>query len=73
MCYANLVNDSSELSCLVKNPRKESLTHGHQCSFHFQIFKIFKTSCFYVSKYYDVKYIVRYIQEGCMQKSPAKK
>jgi hypothetical protein len=45
---------------------------GHQCSLHFQNFNFFKISHFYVSKNYEVKYIDRYIQDECMQKSPVK-
>jgi hypothetical protein len=47
--------------------------HGHQCSHHFQNFEDFKISYFYIFKNYGIKFIDRYTQEECMQKSPVKK
>jgi hypothetical protein len=48
--------------------RKVSLVHRHQWSLHFYIFESFKTSHFYVSKNYSIKYIEIYIQEAHTQK-----
>jgi hypothetical protein len=47
--------------------------HGHQCSLQFQNFENFKISHFYGFKNYGIKYIDRYVQEECMQKSFVKK
>jgi hypothetical protein len=57
----------------MKQSEKGFGAHGHQCSLHFQNFEKFKILHFYVFKKISVKYIDRYIQKKCMQKSPVKK